>query len=334
MLFLAGLESSDSEALRSCLALLKKVNLYALTIEHVDKTGRSASGRLHGLVDILARTSITLVDHGELNQRFTCSIARNLSHLGNALNEYATGEAHYLYDAIKLEREMLRDTDDETLRRQILEVLADLADVPHKERDDSRAIARHVLRKCARHYRIDTEMTTVEAVEARVAVAFFEEIMQQLRQQGVEGKLDEEELELLLEDMIGRMAEGDAKTMREALSLDKMSGAVLVDVLRRGGLTVSVLASLSAAGMGPFLALTTLIKSFTLLTGVTASFGTYTAAASGLGYLLSPVGLLVATGAAMTPVALYAKGTLKCALLAGVVASLHAHLHQQGRVKQ
>jgi len=334
MLFLAALESIEPDALRNSLALLRAVRLYTLGIERIDQSGRYLAGLMYGPIETLAVSTEDLTRGKRIHDGLAVNATVQLKKLGRVLKYYSTGRTQHLIRAIEREREILQDVGDDRLRRQMLEVLAEMAEILKKQRGDHRAIARAVLRKCARHYRIEIEMVAEDAVEVMVADAFLEQVIQYLQQRLAEGGVDEGELERLLDAEIARMAEGDIIAMCQAMSMDNLTGASLLEALRKGGLTMVGLTSLGAAGIGSYLALSTFVKAFTLLVGMTAPFGVYAGAATALGILLSPVGILTAAAVAVTPVTLRTRDALNCALLASVVAACHAHLHQQGRASK
>lgn len=332
MLFLGAIETLSEEELRSYLAYVHAASFFTLTKEAVDKPIKKVAGAIANRMPV--RHSKAPDDSDSIFNLWLHELASRAGWgpfvVKEKLGEFAQIPTEHFNHAINGELQKRKDNNIDELREELLSTLAKLASVRFDEEPDYQTLARAVLKECAIHYDISVEFTTDDAVEVHVAKAFLEDSLESLRKSMMSEQIDETKLEALLDQQLKDMASGDIDTMRQALNVEKLTGRTLLDSIKKGTITAGVLTALGASGFGVFLALSTVIKAFTLLIGITAPFAVYSGAASTLGVVLGPLGMI---GLPLLVTGLFTiKGYKRHrrALLAGMVAELHSKLHVNG----
>jgi|LSQX01.1.fsa_nt_gb hypothetical protein len=136
----------------------------------------------------------------------------------------------------------------------------------------------------------------MEALEALVFEHCVKEKIAQLQEQVTQltgSKL--EEFEAVLREQLQSLSKAEQEAIRATMGLEELSAKHVISILKQTSSIALAQMIVSGFGFGAYLFLTTLIKSFSLLLGVTFSFGVYTAATSMLAFLLSGPFLLIAS---------------------------------------
>ncbi|RMG60533.1 MAG: hypothetical protein D6713_02650, partial [Deltaproteobacteria bacterium] len=84
------------------------------------------------------------------------------------------------------------------------------------------------------------------------------------------------------------LTEEEMKVLKEFTGVDKLTSKTALELFRKMFIIGGGQALVSSAGFGPYLFLTTFLKSVSLMVGTTFSFAVYAAAASALSFVLSP----------------------------------------------
>lgn len=169
---------------------------------------------------------------------------------------------------------------------------------------DMTEIAQGILRRAARRVRVNPkEYADEESLEQAILQKAVQQIVDGLQKRLSRMSAGElESVESALRTELSRLSEADAEAVRRALGLQELSSRSALTVLRTASSTAVAQAVAGGFGFGFYLFLTTTIKAFSLLLGVTLPFGVYTAATSLAGFLLSaaflPVAAVLGVGAA------------------------------------
>lgn len=328
MLFLGAIETLSEGELRNYLAYAHAATFLTTSREVADKPIKAVIGAVakrmperHSQQSNGNESSFNNWIH-----ELSSTAGKNTSTVKRKLSDYADTPSNHLNSAIRCELDKRQDNNIDELRQEFVDTLAKLAAIDLEDEPDYVNLARAVLKECALHYDISIEFTTDDAVEVLVAKAFLEDSLESLRKLMTSEQLDESELEKLLDEQLKGMASGDISAIQQAINVESITGKSLLESIKKGTLTAGALTALGATGFGAFMALSTIIKAFTLLIGVTAPFAIYTGAASVLGVALGPIGMIG------LPLLVSGMFTLKGykkhrrALLAGIVAELHSKL--------
>ena len=334
MLFLAAIDRLNYEELLDLVAFGEAASFLSTLREPTEKAAAKAK-HLFGRAGQQADKALDW-----LAKKSEQATRENMRKLGSVLSGVHSGHEallerynswHFdpftLNDAIIRKRTELQGLDDTALRKQMVQLLCQLAHVSKKERDDPQAISRAVLARAAKQMKINTTMIAPEDVERKVFELHLEDLLKRIQatlQRG--GPEMEKELEDHLQVVLGQLSHGEQEAMRQAMSLDELTARSMLKTLRAGGMTFGTLAILNASGMGVFLMLTTMIKAFSLLLGTTFAFSTYMAATGFLGFLLGPIGIPLTVATAATGSSLWSRRKHQDALLTTLMASLHARL--------
>jgi hypothetical protein len=217
----------------------------------------------------------------------------------------------------------------------MLDALTELSGADSITVNNPQDLAQHVLRECAIHFKINTEFTSAELIEQRVAEEALRlqlrTVQEKLAQQGEDA---EERMERILEEQLKEMGQGNREAIRNALGLETLTSQTMIQAFKTGGVTLAGLSALNATGMGAFLALTTMMKSISLLVGATIPFAAYTGATSTLSFLTGPLGIATLTLLAGSALIFKGKKHYNRAMLSGIVSGLHAKLHTQAKLTE
>ena len=170
---------------------------------------------------------------------------------------------------------------------------------PCKDEDqnpDMARVSQGILRRAARRVRINPkEYADEESLEQAIIQKAVQQIVDGLQKRLARMSAGElESVESALRTELSRLSQADAEAIKRALGLRELSSQSALTVLKTASSTVLAQAVAGGFGFGFYLFLTTAIKAFSLLLGVTLPFGVYTAATSLAGFLLSAAFLPVA----------------------------------------
>lgn len=275
MLFMVGLDSLSRD---EKLALLAQVN--AINSRNVLYEG--AQEGLKKGKDFVFKASAFLM--GRFSSRWADRI--------KGVNEQLDWDVNTVQRAIEREYRRLNDLDEPDLMRHLLVRMAQIGGVDPTA--SKAAISEAVVKRAAGAWKIPVS-EEMEAVEAAVYTRCLEERIAQVKEQ-VNQMTDSQlkELEAVMQEQIQSLSQAEQEAVRAAMGLEELSAEHMLRFLKQTSSIALAQMILSGFGFGAYLFLTTLIKSLSLLLGLTVSFGVYTAATSALAFLLSSPFLLIA----------------------------------------
>lgn len=233
-----------------------------------------------------------------------------------------------LSDQIKAEKSKLEPLATDDLRHLLISQLARLGKVPEDKRHNPRELSLKVISEAARALKIDTNMVSPEDAERLVFEKYVENLITQIRDRLKKGGPElEAQLEEELRGLLEKMSAGEQDSIKQAMGLEKLTASAILNIFKSGGAAVAILGGMHAVGFGLFLAATTTLKAFALLTGLSIGFGVYTATATLLGFLTGPVGMVLAMTLASGTAGLFQYRKNRRNLLLNLVATMHYRLH-------
>lgn len=187
--------------------------------------------------------------------------------------------------------------------------------------DSDTSISVKLIDAAAAHFKIDEWLTPAEKAEA-VSQRYQEESLANLRKMlGSMSPSERSEVEKKISEDLASLPHEQREAMQRDLKLDRLSGQALVAALLAAGGPLAGIVTLSSAGFGVYLALTTIIHAVaTTALGITLPFAFYTSAASALSILTGPVGWAIA-GMAIILSLHFTEKKIAGAVFAGVVAT-------------
>ncbi|NLY52955.1 MAG: hypothetical protein GX063_08655 [Firmicutes bacterium] len=207
------------------------------------------------------------------------------------LNEQLNWDVNTIQTAIEREYRQLNRLDEADLNRHLFSRIAEIAGV--ESNLSVSAVGEAVIRRAAEACKIPVNQP-VEVLEARVFDHCVEEKIKQLKEQLTQMTDAElEEFETIVREQIESLSKAEQEAIRETMGLEELSAKHVIGFLKQTSSVALAQMIISGFGFGAYLFLTTLIKAFSLLLGVTFSFGVYTAATSALAFLLSGPFLLM-----------------------------------------
>jgi hypothetical protein len=191
----------------------------------------------------------------------------------------------------------MRNADAAAGNRSRLQPVSGLG--PCKDEDqnpDMAQVSQGILRRAARRVRINPkEYADEESLEQAIIQKAVQQIVDGLQKRLARMSAGElESVESALRAELSRLSQADAEAIKRALGLRELSSQSALTVLKTASSTALAQAVAGGFGFGFYLFLTTTIKAFSLLLGVTLPFGVYAAATSVAGFLLSAAFLPVA----------------------------------------
>lgn len=280
MLFFVGLERLTQE---------EKVDLLAQT--------RALSGQLI-ISDRVSKGLKKAKDYvGQHAERLAHKMSFRAGSRVHDWNERLDWNAERFAKRVAEEQEHLRMLSPEELQEEMLACLRKLArlDKQHDEHDVS-AVACAVIHEAASSLAMDARVyLDAASLEGAVFEKALKEMVDALQKKLASMSEEEQgELEDLLRQELERLTEGDREAIRQALGVSELSAKALLTFLRSGSALAVVQLLAGSFGFGAFLFLTTMLKAFSLLIGITLPFGVYTAGTSLLSFALSlPCFLLI-----------------------------------------
>lgn len=183
---------------------------------------------------------------------------------------------------------------DRTIEIRLRLALADLGKVPPKSSDAQ--VAEAILRRAAKAMKLDQPPVHDSGqLEQMVFEKCVDEQIDRLQQRLYRlSPTEQAQMRNLLRDELNRMGKGDQEALRAAIGVEKLSADALMMFLKTTSSVAITQLIIGGLGFGAFLFVTTFLKAFSLMLGMTFSFGTYMAATSTLVFILSLPFLLVA----------------------------------------
>jgi hypothetical protein len=334
MLFLAGVERFTREELLDLLAFARAaVGLAPLRLAAEAPAAslvRGLSRTGHKTGRFLASIGNQVTSHPDRQRPWTRGLAV-LAHSGARAATSLKGlefTPFRLEDQISREKKSLEHLPTDTLRQELVNLVANLSGASARSRRSPEELSQVALKKAARTLKIGTRLVAPENVERWLFERQVTILLEQVQDRLAKGSPEMEvELEQNLRILLNRMSTGQQEAIRQGMGLDRLTAEGMLSALKSGALTLAFAGGLHTLSFGLFLAASTMMKAFTLLTGIGLGFGFYTGASAFLGLVLGPVGLLVSFLAATGTVGLRHYIKLRRALLVNLVAAMHYRLH-------
>jgi len=336
MLFMAAIEKLSHDELVEHVANLETLQWARVARELAEKKGKEIEGSVQNGIESTFRWisefgRAHIPDEGKYKEQLH-DAADKLNLLADTVGEKRqtlTWEPYDVSKQIMNSREALVDLSESDLRDRLIMKIAQFAGYKIKGEIDPVQLSEDSLERASAIFqdKVKIKFTAAKDVEKVIFRQYVERLLDNLK-----AKLDTADddsiaaIEEKLREQLGKLSSGDAESLKEALDLQKLTSANILSLLKKGSITAGALLAADATGFGIFLFLTTLIKSFSLLLGVTFTFATYTAATTALGFLLGPVGGSLLVGSLVVVSAGIMGNRFNSELLAGEIFALHCKL--------
>lgn len=269
--------------------------LFVVGLERLERTEKEA---LLAQVNVLSGPLIIADKASKGLKRAKEFVGRNAERLAGRMSPDAGQKVHawaerFDWDENRLagrmaeERERLQRLPEGALEEEILTCLRRIACL--NDQHDASAVACAVIHEAAETLKIDRRIyLDAASLEGAVFEAALTEMIEALKKKLESLSFGEqEELETLLREELERLTESDREAICEALGVEELSAGALLALLRSASGVAIVQMLVGGFGFGAFLFLTTMIKAFSLLIGVTLPFAAYSASATVLSFALS-----------------------------------------------
>lgn len=277
MLFIAGLERLTRDEKVLLAAQITALTGWNILSEGAQKTARKVK-------------SFVLKSASRLTKLASKEYARQL----DELDQRSDWDVEIIQRKISEEVKSISRYSDEALTKLLREKIAYIAEI--KPDVDDEVLANAVLHRAAKATKVDVRYyPDAVRLEGAVFEACVREQMDELKKRLERMTLNEEvQFESILRSELEKLSQADREALKKAVGLDEVSAGALLNLLKTTSGVALTQLFLGGFGFGAFLFLTTMIKAFSLLLGLTLSFGVYTAATTMLAFLLSaPFFLLV-----------------------------------------
>ena len=196
-------------------------------------------------------------------------------------------EPDSLSKKIKSEQERVRSLSSDELNQELNSKLNDVACLKGDFDETSTACA--IIHEAAKSLNIDARIyPDAVSLEAVVFEGAIKEIVEALKKKMENFDATERaKFEDLLKDEIDRLSKADKDAVKEALGVDDLSSHSLYQFFKTASSAAIAQVIAGSFGFGAFLFLTTIIKAFSLLLGITFPFAIYSSATSLLAFTLS-----------------------------------------------
>jgi hypothetical protein len=159
------------------------------------------------------------------------------------------------------------------------------------------ALTVQMVQRAARFLKVDDHLTPAQkadAVFARISERVLSQFQKELASQDADKTRQTVDS---LDHRIKDMDDGQRRNVQRILNVDSLTGETMRSALMQAGAPAAILAAVSAAGFGGFVALSTIIHAvFTTILGITLPFTLYMGASSLLAFITGPVGWLLILG--------------------------------------
>lgn len=159
--------------------------------------------------------------------------------------------------------------------------------------DSEDEISVNIISLAAKNYKKEiseslTPAQKADAIRHRYNEKLVNQTQEQLKKQTKEQR---EKTEQAIQNEIDNMPERKQNELKEALGIDKLTGAAVRKMLSTATGTTVAMGVLDASGFGVYMALTTIMHAiFTTTLGITLPFAAYSGATSFLAFITGPVG--------------------------------------------
>ncbi len=274
MLFMVGLDSLSREEKAALLAQLNAINSRNVLYEGAQQGLKKGK-------DLIFKVSGFLI--GQFSSEWAEGVER--------LNEQLNWDVNTIQTAIEREYRRLSHLDGAALNRRLLSRIAEIGGVASNS--SVSAVGEAAIRRAAEACKIRRNQP-VEVLEARVFDHCVEEKSKQLREQLTQmTDAQLEEFEAILREQIEGLSKAEQEAIRKTMGLEELSAKHVISFLKQTSSVALAQMIISGFGFGAYVFLAMLIKSFSMLLGVTFSFGVYATASSTLAFLLSSPFLLM-----------------------------------------
>jgi len=336
MLFLAAIDKLSRDELVEHVANLEALKWSRVARELTEKKTKEIQ---YSLQNGLESTLRWVSDFGISNVKGNGKVENGLRSAACKLGEYADkveeSKEGYTWDPYEVSREIERckrelgDFPDDQLKEKLIACIAKLAGYKSGNGKDFKQLAEDALEKAAGIFKdsVKIKFTLPEVVEKNIFIKYVERMLDTLKEKlNKEDTETAEEIESKLREELSRLSSGDAELLKNTLGLSELTASNILNLLKKGGITAGLLLAADATGFGIFLFLTTMIKSISLLLGITFAFSTYTAATATLGFLLGPAGGILLVGGTVFVSITLMQARFNNELLAGEIFALHCKL--------
>lgn len=194
----------------------------------------------------------------------------------------------------KLDRSEL----DDKLKKVLLEkVKSSGASVSIHPSNDEISVL--VIETAAKSYKKEIAQNLTPAQKADAVRHRYNEKLLEQTKKNLEKQTEEElkKTEEAIQNEIDAMSEKHQKELKEALGVEKLTGAAVRKMLTTAAGATTAMVALEVSGFGAYMALTTIIHAiFTTTLGITLPFAAYTGATSVLALITGPVGWIALAG--------------------------------------
>lgn len=202
-----------------------------------------------------------------------------------------------LLQEIEAETNRLLSLSPQSVEVKLRLALADLAQKPPTAKPDQ--IASSLVERAAKSLPIDRQqfpdpIALGEEIFSQHVQAEWERIQRSCSKMTPQS---EAELTQHLQQVIANLSQAEREELSKTINVDQLSAAALLHFIKTTSAVALSQLIVNGFGFGAFLFMTTLLKSFSLLLGVTLPFGVYTAMTSTLSFLLGAPFFLLVTAA-------------------------------------
>lgn len=204
-------------------------------------------------------------------------------------------EVKEVHELVEENREKIKYLSRIELDKKLRQVLCERSKSSEEDTDD--IISINVINEAAKLLNIDEYLTPAQKAD-RVYERFNERILSNIQKQLAKQNYQESQKIIReLDIKLNEMSEEQRKNIQEILQVESLTGKSIRDTIVKSGGPAMIMATVSAAGFGAFIALSTVIHAvFTTILGITLPFAIYTGASSVLAFIIGPVGWLFILG--------------------------------------
>lgn len=204
-------------------------------------------------------------------------------------------EVKEVRDVVEENRKKLDGVSRNQLDAKLHKLLVDRSGCTPGSSQD--ALSAKVIDEAAVLLKISQDLTPAQKAD-RVYEEFHERVLENLQKElKKQNPQEAQQMARELDIKLHEMSDEQRKKIQEILKVDNLTGESMRGALVKAGAPALILGSVTAAGFGAFVALSTIIHAvFTTILGVTLPFAAYTGAGSVLAFITGPVGWLLVLG--------------------------------------
>ncbi|NJD22052.1 MAG: hypothetical protein FIA82_05215 [Melioribacter sp.] len=276
MIFMLGLEKLSKEEKVSVLSQVEVLNTMTLINDSLQKNSKKGK-------EFLLNFS------SKLTEKHFPDFSKKIIDLNNT----SDWDAEVMKNKIAQKYKQLCDLTEDQLNTLFTEKIKKLANFDIKVSNE--ILANGIVHRVAKAMKLDTRLY-LNNIALENAV-FEESIKEQLEliKKNVNSMNPDElnKLEELLDIELKKLDECQKDAIKNALKIEELSAKAMISFIKTLSTATAIQVILGSFGFGFFLFLTTFMKAFGLLLGLSFSFGTYAAVTSAFGFFLSFPFLLI-----------------------------------------